>query len=120
MTSTLTYNDAKITDNPAIFGNLVAINAQVLDLDNRIMVGKQTNWSVQIPASLQSTLDADKAAYQNGSHAGPSFDISSQLSTVNSSDSLITATYNAQLDQIILNSVTSSLGSTKSISMAPF
>ncbi len=112
-------------NSSAIFGGQVAIKADYIDLDGPITVGPPNNWALDLPASLSAPYDQatqtegiltyDLQEYmseiQTNPQANPLFDIPvSDLGALPSGDSQITAQYNAQTNQIIVNNITASAG----------
>src|SRR5262249_33486620 len=84
----------------------ILIHAQTIDLDSTVTVGQSNAWSVNLPATLGSTIAIDQTSYR---HGGPTlYDL--QVAPVTAGDSTITAQYNAQTNQIILSDVTASSG----------
>jgi hypothetical protein len=113
-TSATSYTSADLTGSTAssaIYGKQVSINAQTLDINGDITAGQPTNWSLDLPASLTTpftgALWLDQMDYQLGLH-GPIFDI--PVSTLAPGDSQITATYNAETNQITVDNVSASSG----------
>ena len=97
--------------DPSIFGGGLAINALSIDLNGEIDVGQAgTNWSVDLPAALTSVLNAYEQAFDAGTQLDPVYNIpEADLATVQTGDSQITATYNAQTNQITVNDVVAAL-----------
>jgi hypothetical protein len=112
--SLASYSSADLsgsTKSSAIYGKQVSINAQTLDINGDVTAGQPTDWSLNLPASLTTplfgTLWWDSVIYRLGLH-NPIFDI--PVSTLSPGDSQITATYNAQTNQITVNNVSASSG----------
>ena len=89
----------------SICGAQVAILAGALDVDGDITVGQPSSWSVSLPSTLKVnglTLAQYRQLYLNGG-AAPTVDL--PVSVLHVGDSVIHATFNAQLNQIVLNKV---------------
>ncbi len=91
-------------------GGQVGISAKYIDIDSNISSGQSTNWSVNIPSSLDSFIQKEQS-YQNifkrfGLNM-PAVDLSSGgygVSALNTGDQMITPIYNPASNQIVLDS----------------
>jgi len=92
----------------AIYGGQVSINAQTIDINGGITAGQPTNWSLNLSTGLATVLQIYKLFYDLGFYTNPDFDI--PLNTVATGDAQITATYNAQTNQITVDNVSASSG----------
>ena len=111
-TTTASYNSANTTGSQAssaIYSSRVAINAKTIDIDGTITVGQSTNWSINLPASLQAKLALYQTQFQQGTLLNPVVELTTpDVTTNNSGDNLIGASYNAQTNQIIVDDANSS------------
>ncbi|HEV3085266.1 MAG TPA: hypothetical protein VGY66_36260, partial [Gemmataceae bacterium] len=112
-------------NSSAIYGGQVSIHAQTIDINGGITAGQPTTWSANLPAALTSPIEwlfgivggipigggplsIYRYYYQHGLVGNPLFNI--PLNTVASGDAQITATYNAQTNQITVDNVSASSG----------
>ncbi len=91
----------------AIHAAQILINANIIDLNSAVTVGQPNAWSVDLPAVLGGLMAADRTSYDEFG-GNPLFDL--PVAPVVSSDSTITAQYNAQHNQIVLDNVSASSG----------
>ncbi len=96
-----------ISGSSALNAGKVLITAAIIDVDGTINVGLPNNWSVDLPSSLNSTIQADQSLY---THNPLQSLFSLPVSTVSSSDNQITAQFDAATNQIIVNNVNASSG----------
>ncbi len=103
------YSQANLSGSAAstIDAAQVLINAGTIDLDSYITVGQPNAWSVDLPATLAGLMAEDRTSYDQ-SRGNPLFEL--PVAPVESTDSTITAQYNAATNQIILNNVSASSG----------
>jgi len=90
-----------------VVGGQIVIKADTIDIDGSITAGQPTIWSLELPATLDGALAFDKLLFDQGG-AGPVFNI--PLATLTPGDAQITATYNAQTNQITVENLTASSG----------
>jgi len=90
-----------------VVGGQIVIKADTIDIDGSITAGQPTIWSLELPATLDGALAFDKLIFDQGG-AGPVFNI--PLATLTPGDAQITATYNAQTNQITVQNLTASSG----------
>ncbi len=91
-------------------GGQVGISAKYIDIDSNISSGQSTNWSVNIPSSLDSFIQTEQSYESILKSFGlnmPTVDLSSGgygISALNGGDQMITPIYNPATNQIILDS----------------
>jgi hypothetical protein len=107
------------TDGSAIFGDVVVINAKIVNINAPIVAGqdrKVNNWSLILDAAAQTKLDDYKKQYDSGIVSSAVYRIESQYSSLaNVTDNRIGATFDASTGQITLDSISSSRGQSVSI-----
>ena len=94
-----------ISESTAIYGGAVTIHAKTLDLNGNIKAGHLKNWSVNFPEALGETLADYREGYLDGRNPPICAIPLDEVTTVTAGDNLITASYNAQTNQIILDNV---------------
>jgi hypothetical protein len=83
----------------------IIITAGILDINNEIVAGHPTNWSMVLDESDAFTLALDRALYMIFHIGSPVFDITSMISPANADDSIISASYNLLTNQILVNDI---------------
>ncbi len=96
-------------ETPAIFAGEVSIHAKTIDLNGKIEAGKLKNWSVSFPKALGDTLAAYRQGYLQGKNPAIYAIPLDATTRITDTDNLITASYNAESNQIILDNVTVSV-----------
>jgi hypothetical protein len=92
-------------------GGQVGISAKYIDIDSNISSGQSTNWSVNIPSSLNTFIQTEQTFESIFKAFGltlPTVNLTSSagygLSTLNTGDEMITPVYNPAANQIVLYS----------------
>ncbi len=109
LSETASYSSANLSGSQAsaIHAAQIIINADIIDLDSAITVGQPNAWSVDLSAYLSPLIAEDRTRYDEFG-GSPLFDL--PVAPVVSTDSTITAQYNAASNQIILDNVSASSG----------
>ncbi|MGC9259152.1 MAG: leukotoxin LktA family filamentous adhesin, partial [Phycisphaerae bacterium] len=91
-------------------GGQVGISAKYIDIDSNISSGQSTNWSVNIPSSINSFIQTEQNDQNILKQFGlnmPTVDLSSGsygISALNAGDQMITPVYNPVTNEIVLDS----------------
>ncbi len=86
------------------------VDAQYIDIDGSIQIGNAESTSLSLPAAVDSEIASDQSAYNAApSGTSPLYTLKT-ATTISAGDTPITAQYNAQTKQIIVNNVTASGG----------
>jgi hypothetical protein len=112
-TTTATY--AKQTGTArSINAGAVYISARYVDIDGPVNVGQPNNWSVSLPASLDSTIAQYQADYAQGIYSTTAGDAPGfytlPAGAISSGDTPIPAQYDAITNQIIVSNVSAASG----------
>ncbi len=109
LTETAAYSQANESGAgaSAIHAAQILINASIIDLNSAVTVGQPNAWSVDLPAVLGGLM-AFYRTYYDTYGGNPLFSL--PVAPVVSSDSTITAEYDAADNQIVLDNVSASSG----------
>ncbi|MBI5131767.1 MAG: leukotoxin LktA family filamentous adhesin, partial [Rhodopseudomonas palustris] len=97
-------------------GRALILSAAAININGNLEVGQSSNYSVDIGAVARARIQAIRndgtalAAAQTAAAAGQYVNLHDYVTTVNGSDILVNAYYNALTDQILLNPVVQGAG----------